>query len=83
MPTKTFVKAGTTANPDSGGNSSVYDPANSAMKLHQLAMHNHVVEVYEKVCCGIFIRVISRTLVTGGPQWGEILKTQSNLEYRP
>lgn len=45
VPTKTFVKA---AGSGEGSDSSVYDPANSAMKLHQLAMHNHVSEIYEK-----------------------------------
>lgn len=44
VPTKTFVKAG-----GQSGESSVYDPSNSAMKLHQLALHNSLNEIYEKV----------------------------------
>ncbi len=44
VPTKAFVKAGA-----ENGDNAVYDPSNSAMKLHQLAIHNHVTEIYEKV----------------------------------
>lgn len=44
VPTKTFVKAG-----GQSGETSVYDPSNSAMKLHQLALHNSLNEIYEKV----------------------------------
>lgn len=52
VPTKTFVKAGVAGAAGAGGISSgsLYDPSNSAMKLHQLAVHNQVVETYEKVC---------------------------------
>jgi len=50
VPTKTFVKAGVAGAAGAGGISSgsLYDPSNSAMKLHQLAVHNQVVETYEK-----------------------------------
>merc|ERR1711899_613138 len=48
MPTKTFIKAGTNENPKVTAGE-VYDPSNSAMKLHQLAKHNNVIEIYEKV----------------------------------
>ena len=46
MPTKTFVKA--SSNADSSSPAAVYDPSNTVMKLHALAIHNHVVELYEK-----------------------------------
>merc|ERR1712001_753272 len=48
MPTKTFIKAGTNENPKVTAGE-VYDPSNSAMKLHQLAKHNNVIELCEKV----------------------------------
>ena len=32
------------------GGGQEYDAANSVMKLHQLALHNHLADVYEKVC---------------------------------
>ena len=54
-PTKAFVKAGSaTVTPEgttssSAGAGQEYDAANSVMKLHQLALHNHLADVYEKV----------------------------------
>ena len=52
MPTKTFVKASSSgadsSSSGSAGAGSVYDPSNTVMKLHALAIHNHVVELYEK-----------------------------------
>merc|ERR1711935_1085890 len=53
-PTKAFVKAGSTTTTAEGTTSSSagagqeYDAANSVMKLHQLALHNHLADVYEK-----------------------------------
>merc|ERR1711935_418233 len=53
-PTKAFVKAGSTTTTADGTTSSSagagqeYDAANSVMKLHQLALHNHLADVYEK-----------------------------------
>ena len=44
-PTKAFVKAGT----DGVATGQEYDAANSVMKLHQLAIHNQLADVYEKV----------------------------------
>lgn len=43
-PTKAFVKAGA----EGGGPGQEYDAANSVMKLHQLAIHNQLADVYEK-----------------------------------
>ena len=54
-PTKAFVKAGSATVTAEGTTSSTagagqeYDAANSVMKLHQLALHNHLADVYEKV----------------------------------
>ena len=51
VPTKTFVKASGSGADSSGAGSagaSVYDPSNTVMKLHALAIHNNVVELYEK-----------------------------------
>ena len=54
-PTKAFVKAGTATVTAEGttstnaGAGQEYDAANSVMKLHQLALHNHLADVYEKV----------------------------------
>jgi len=53
-PTKAFVKAGSATVTAEGTTSSTagagqeYDAANSVMKLHQLALHNHLADVYEK-----------------------------------
>lgn len=44
-PTKAFVKAGGEGVLGAGQE---YDAANSVMKLHQLALHNHLADVYEK-----------------------------------
>merc|ERR1711981_929828 len=49
MPTKAFVKAGTNDGTKVQNVGETYDPSNSAMKLHQLAKHNNVIEIYEKV----------------------------------
>jgi len=49
MPTKQFVKAGTNDGKNLQTAGEFYDPANSAMKLHHLAKHNNVIEIYEKV----------------------------------
>lgn len=49
MPTKQFVKAGTNDGKNLQTAGELYDPANSAMKLHHLAKHNNVIEIYEKV----------------------------------
>merc|ERR1711976_371841 len=48
-PTKAFVKAGTNNEGQNvAGGGQEYDAANSVMKLHQLALHNHLADVYEK-----------------------------------
>merc|ERR1711935_389543 len=48
-PTKAFVKAGTNSEGQNvTGAGQEYDAANSVMKLHQLALHNHLADVYEK-----------------------------------
>merc|ERR1712166_1503179 len=44
-PTKAFVKAGADGTTSTGQE---YDAANSVMRLHQLALHNHLADVYEK-----------------------------------
>jgi len=48
-PTKAFVKAGTNSEGQNvTGAGQEYDAANSVMKLHQLAIHNQLADVYEK-----------------------------------
>ena len=48
VPTKTFVKASSASETASAASGTVYDPSNAVMKLHTIAIHNHVVELYEK-----------------------------------
>ena len=48
-PTKAFVKACTNSEGQNvSGAGQEYDAANSVMKLHQLAIHNQLADVYEK-----------------------------------
>jgi len=48
-PTKAFVKAATNNEGQTvSGAGQEYDAANSVMKLHQLAIHNQLADVYEK-----------------------------------
>ncbi len=53
MPTKAFVKASGKSGSASTSSQSIYDPSNSTMKLHEIALSNHIMEVYEKIEGGL------------------------------